>query len=227
MAGGAAATVPRGAGTTDHAATVCAVCQLAIAEAWCISRAGLASLASSYSRLHTCSALPRACRLTCHSSALQANGFQDQEQVDGLAAHMRSFVEVCGCRAENPKQRQHRQQHCDAGWPPLWEAKQRCKLQLLPSDSGALGRQVAALLLCDQPHTTSQPALSTSYTRLLLQIFWAACHTRPQLFNLFLVRSLPPPGVDWSGEWARIAQESLPLLRDSDVSMRSPPAAGQ
>jgi hypothetical protein len=50
-------------------------------------------------------------------------------------------------------------------------------------------------------------------------VFWAACHVRPQLFNLFLVRSLPPPGTDWSGEWARIAQESLPLLSDSGVAV--------
>ena len=52
-----------------------------------------------------------------------------------------------------------------------------------------------------------------------LQVFWAACHVRPQLFNVFLARCLPPPGVDASAQWTRIAHESLPLISDGEVRL--------
>lgn len=41
---------------------------------------------------------------------------------------------------------------------------------------------------------------------------------RPQLFNMFLTRCLPPPGYNASAQWTRIAQESLGLMRDGEVS---------
>jgi hypothetical protein len=52
-----------------------------------------------------------------------------------------------------------------------------------------------------------------------VRVFWAACHVRPQLFNVFLARCLPPPGYDASAQWTRIAEESLPLLGDSEIAV--------
>lgn len=48
---------------------------------------------------------------------------------------------------------------------------------------------------------------------------------QPKVFNLFLARCLPPAHAGMSAEWTRVAQESLPLLSDSEVSRR-PSATG-
>ena len=51
------------------------------------------------------------------------------------------------------------------------------------------------------------------------QVIWATCHVRPIVFNLYLARCLPPPDADLSAEWKRVAEQSLPMLSDSDVSV--------
>ncbi|KAI7838420.1 hypothetical protein COHA_007792 [Chlorella ohadii] len=76
-------------------------------------------------------------------------------------------------------------------------------------------KEAEARRFADQEQVDALAAHMDSF----IQVFWAACHVRPQLFNQFLVSTLPPPSMDWSGEWARVAYESLPLLTDSDVAV--------
>lgn len=135
---------------------------------------------------------------------LQARRFADQEQVDALAAHMDSFIQAsrhatcCTCLALGAAVQQ---------WLLCGSCRRlACRIAVAAAPAGAGCR------------THLNCLLPSPLAYRLLQVFWAACHVRPQLFNQFLVSTLPPPSMDWSGEWARVAYESLPLLTDSDVS---------